>query len=571
MRRRYISILLCLLIGLSTNSYAQDDTKFKAATYFKYKDYNRALKMYLEMYKEDSTNVETNLNIGICYINVNDDRSQAIPYLKSVYDKGEYEDELVLHLGKAYMYAYEFDEAISYFNIYKKSKNQAKQDVAEFFLRNCENSKALIKSPLDITFENLGPIINTKYPEYYPFITKNTDPNIDAEVLYFTSSREKNVRKRKSSFGYFTSDIYYSDLTDTSWSKAATIGNVVNTMEDEQCVYVTPDGKDMILSLDTEISFGDIFHTAPVRKGIFSKLIMYDKPINTKRTELEGCITMDGNMMIVSRKTRKGGFGETDLYMHKKLNDGTWGPGVNLGSNINTEFKEAFPMFDEKTGTLYFSSEGHLNMGGFDIFKAKYDSTENTFGQAENIGYPINTPEDNLQISLSEDGKSAYVSAYRKEGLGDLDIYKITFNEYKPKEVIVTERKDSIVYIYVEKIVYKDKEEDQNTSDPKNTGKGNKDNATEISDESGLVYRVQIGVYLNPISSGKVFKGIQSISKKSAESGVKYFSGSFSTFGNAQDGKENINELGITDAFIVAYFDGKRISIQAALAYENKE
>ncbi len=347
-------------------------------------------------------------------------------------------------------------------------------------------------------------------------------------------------------------------MIDDTWTKASTIGNVVNSIEDEQCVFVTPDGKDMILSLDNETSFGDLFYTSPVRKGIFSKIVMFDKPINTKRVELEGCIFNDGDNMIVSRKPRKGGFGETDLYMHKKNRNGTWSEGVNLGSNVNTEFKEAFPMYDDKTGILYFASEGHLNMGGFDIFRSKYDSTDNTFGQAENIGYPINTPEDNFQLSFSEDRKSAYISAYRKEGLGDLDIYKITFNDYypeEPEEIVKRERYDSIVYIYVEKVVIKEvSTEFKENSD----------------DSSGLLYRIQIGVYANSISSINVFKGVSDISKKRSKNGVKYFSGAFSTLSNAKDAKENINELGIMDAFIVAYYDGKSISIQEAISVENK-
>ena len=159
---------------------------------------------------------------------------------------------------------------------------------------------------------------------------------------------------------------------------------------------------------------------------------------------------------------------------------------------------------------------------------------------------------------FSEDRKSAYISAYRKEGLGDLDIYKITFNDYypeEPEEIVKRERYDSIVYIYVENVVIKDvSTEFKENSD----------------DSSGLLYRIQIGVYANSISSINVFKGVSDISKKRSKNCVKYFSGACSTLSNAKDAKENINELGITDAFIVAYYDGKSISIQEAISVENK-
>lgn len=564
MRRGYFAILLIVLISFCDNSFSQTDAKFTAATYFKYKDYVRALDKYLELYKEDPTNIETNLKIGICYLNINHDRTQSLPYLKFVLDKGEFDDDLYMYLGRSYMYAYDFDEAIKYFNKFKGGdKNYDKHDKAEFLLKNCENAKAFMKIPLDVTIENLGPKVNTEYPDYFPFISEKS------KILYFTSSREKNVRKRKSSLGYYTSDIYYSDFKNGEWEKASTIGNVVNTIEDEQCVYVTPDGQQMILSLDNENSFGDLFSTTPVRTGIFSKVLVFPEPLNTKHFEMEGCITADGNTMFVTRKKKRWSTSETDIYIHHKNTDGTWDEGKKLSSNVNTEFREAFPIYDEKTATLYFASEGHLNMGGFDIFKAKYDSTSQTFGQAENLGYPINTPEDNFQISFSEDHKTAYTSQFRKEGLGDLDIYKLTFNDAKTEEELVKKEgrgKDSIVYIYVEKIVVKEVE-------IKDTGEQKETKPKKVSDikgTKGLVYRVQIGVYSNPIAIEEVFKGIKDIKKEAISGGLKYYSGEYKTFSDAQDAKDYITANGVADAFIVAFYDNERISIQEAQSYENK-
>ncbi len=566
MRKIYLVTFLLMAMGISNISEAQNDAHFKAKTYLKYKDYYRALNEYLQLYGQDKTNSEINYNIGFCYLNINDDKSKAIPYLEFVLNKGEkYDNKLFLYLGMAYMYAYKFDEAIKYYKQYQEKANRDGQDVAEAFMKNCENAKILMKNPVNVTFENLGDLINTPYPEFFPFVTK------DQRTLYFTTTREKNVRKRKSSLGFFTSDIYFSNSANKKWTKAESIGNTVNTIEDEQCTYITPDGKNMVISVDNDESFGDLFISTTGKKGQFSKPVAFSKPVNTKRIELEGCIFEDGKTMIAS-SNRKRGFGDMDLYIFKKLADGTWDKGTNLGAEINTEFKEAFPIYDEKKGILYFSSQGHINIGGFDIFKSKYDSVNKVFEPAVNMGYPINTPEDNLQFSLAGNDCEAYISAYRKEGLGDLDIYKITFNDIKCKTDIDSydedgmpakiKIRDSIVYVYIHDTVFLNK--GAGGSNPN----GGLNGAKQFSDNS-LVYRVQIGFYQNDVDKDVVFKGLDSVYIEPVSGGTKYFTGSYPNFAKAQQAKAKLISMGHADAFIVAYYNDKRIKIEEAMNYEN--
>lgn len=551
-----------MTMGIFNISDAQNDAHFKAKTYLKYKDYYRALNEYLQLYEKDKTNSEVNFNIGFCYLNINDDKSKAIPYLEFILNKGEkYDPKLLLYLGMGYMYAYKFDDAIKYFKQYQEKANRDGQDVAESYLKNCENAKILMKNPLNVTFENLGNLINTPYPEYFPFVTK------DQRTLYFTTTREKNVRKRKSSLGFFTSDIYFSNSANKKWGKAESIGNIVNTIEDEQCTYISPDGKNMVISIDNEESFGDIFISTTGKKGQFSKPTPFSKPVNTKRIELEGCIFQDGKTMIAS-SNRKRGMGDMDLYIFKKLPDGNWDKGTNLGESVNTEFKEAFPVYDEKKGILYFASQGHINIGGFDIFKSKYDSVNQTFEPAINMGYPINTPEDNYQISIAGNECEAYISAYRKEGLGDLDIYKITFNDIKCKTDIDAldddgtpvriKVRDSIVYVYVHDTVFVNKNPDGSI------------NNKQLTDNK-LVYRIQLGFYQNPIQKDLVFKGLDSVYIEPVTGGTKYFTGSFPDFAKAQNAKDYLLSKGYSDAFIVAYYNGKRITIEEARNYENNK
>ncbi len=418
----YLALAVFIFTLICNYSNAQTNDGFGAKDYLEYEDYNRALIEYLKLYKANKGDLNLNTKIGLCYLHVNEDKTKAIPYLEFAYKKGGYDDELLLYLGMAYMYAYKFDEAIKYFNDYKGKVKAKNQEIVNHYIKNCESAKLIIKNPVNVTFENLGKDINSKYPDYQPFVTK------DQGTLYFTSGRETNSKKIQSSQGYFTSDIYFSKVKEGEWMKAKGIGNMINTAEDEQCVYVTPDGKNMIISIDNEIVFGDLFISSTLDNKQFSKPVPFNRPVNSEGLELEGCISEDANMMIISSK-RDEGLGETDLYMVKKLPNGNWGLPINLGPNINTPYKEAFPRFDEKNNILYFSSEGHDNMGGFDIFKSQFNSETQTFEKAVNMGYPINTPEDNMQFSVAGNKRDGYISAWRKEGIGDLDIYKLIFND----------------------------------------------------------------------------------------------------------------------------------------------
>lgn len=140
--------------------------------------------------------------------------------------------------------------------------------------------------------------------------------------------------------------------------------------------------------------------------------------------------------------------------MSRKLPTGQWGVPINIGAEINTKFNEDFPVFSSDGETIYFCSQGHNSMGGFDIFKSSWNNETQEWMSPVNLGHPINTPEDNMTISFAGSGTHAYVSAYREDGFGDLDIYKITFNGTDP---VVTAIKGTIkAQVVIDNKKYKD-------------------------------------------------------------------------------------------------------------------
>jgi hypothetical protein len=215
----------------------------------------------------------------------------------------------------------------------------------------------------------------------------------------------------------------FSKLVNNKWTPPL---NINPDLQSDGNLYVSclsADGKTMLL-LKREQENSDIY-SSTFDGSKWSKSVKLNKNINTKYWESFGFISEDGNYLVFS-SDRPGGFGGLDLYISKKQN-GDWGPAVNLGPEINTPFNEDRPSLVNDGKTLFFASQDHDNIGGYDIFKSELQSN-GIWSKPQNLGYPFNTPDDNIFFMPIGNGKSGFVSLYREaEGFGKEDIYKITF------------------------------------------------------------------------------------------------------------------------------------------------
>lgn len=432
-RGRVFTILLALFCSLA--GYSQSLEK-SANELFEKLNYQGALKGYLNILKKDPKNVEINYKVAYCYLHTNIDRTKAIQYLEVVtkQEKEKYDNEAWFMLGKAYQYAHRWDEAVQAYQKYKiKAKDPKNTAKADRQIETCNTGKDLMKRPVDVTFTNLGKDVNSEGADYYPWIPAN-----EAFVI-FTSRRKGNVGNIIDYDGYYTSDIYVSDVKEGSWMKAKNVGAGLNTQDDEQCVGLTFDGKTMLIYIDHQATYGDIYRAENVKGKGFDKPEPYGPTVNTSALETAGSITSDGNILLFA-SDKPGGLGGTDIYMVRKLPTGEWGEPFNLGPNVNTKFNEDFPHISEDSGTLYFASEGHNSMGGYDIFKSIFDPIEKSWSKPSNMGFPINNAYDNMTFCVSGTNRDGYVSAVRPEGFGDFDIYKVTFNEVDERQTVLRGR-----------------------------------------------------------------------------------------------------------------------------------
>jgi len=419
-----------------------------AKDFYAMRNFREALEEYLLLYKKDNKSLTYNYRLGICYLNLYTDRTKAIPYLEFAVKHPKVEVDAWYELGRCYFYNYRFDDAINAFKTYQKlQKTKGDKFIvpAHRQIEMCRNAIEMIKTPVNVTFHNLGEQINSPYPDFSPYVPA------DESFLLFTSKRENNTGRLPDFDGFNTSDVYISSSRENVWGKAKSVGTFINTDLVEEVAGLSADGNVFFIYIDNYEGFNDIIWS--MRKGrSFQKGTKISPDINSNVLESSATISPDKETIVFASE-REDGFGGTDLYFSKKLPSGEWSLARNMGDLLNTEYNEEFPNFSTDGKTLYFASQGHKSMGGYDIFKSTWDNATESWSAPVNLGYPVNTPEDNMSISFSANGRYAYLAAFRPEGLGDLDIYKVIFHDVDPPFTVVRGKvlnKDSSnIYSYI--------------------------------------------------------------------------------------------------------------------------
>lgn len=434
---KHIFSLLVVAFSCVLNSAAQEygsadfKKKFNKADALVYDgSFLEALPLLEDLYRSDSMNANVNHLLGICYLRGKNDHQRAIDLLESaarnvaapdMYQEGNWKEKKApgityYYLGKAYHYKNRFDRAVSNYYNYRsfislddvETYNQVRQQI-----QYAENAMELVKNPVGVKVKNLGPVVNTKYPEYCPAVSA------DGNTLIFTSRREGGTTDNIDDDGRYFEDIYVSTKKGGKWSKPVSIGSNINTAGHESAIGLSPDGQLLFIYKDDN-NDGNIYQSERNADG-WSDPVSLGSDINTDAWETHASITADKEMLVFTSNRSEGGYGGRDLWYCKKLPNGEWGLAMNMGSVINTDYEEDSPFISADGKTLVFSSMGHTSMGGFDIFRSKWE--DGAWTAPENIGYPINTSEDDVFFVLNPDGRTAYYSSRMDGGFGDTDIY----------------------------------------------------------------------------------------------------------------------------------------------------
>jgi outer membrane protein OmpA-like peptidoglycan-associated protein len=253
-------------------------------------------------------------------------------------------------------------------------------------------------------------------------------------VMIFTSRREGSTGGEIDENGEFNEDIYITEKVDGKWSAPKNIGTNINTSGHDASIGLSADGRELFTYDGT--GQGDIKFCKLKKDSSWSKPYLMSGSINTTHSETSICITPDGGTVFFT-SDREGGHGGFDIYMSHQDKKGEWSKAINLGTTINTAEDDEGPFMDLDGKTLYFSSRAHKGMGGYDIFKSVFDSATTKWSEPENLGYPINTADDDIYFVLSGDGRHGYYASIREDGLGEKDIYMITMPERKDYHKLV--------------------------------------------------------------------------------------------------------------------------------------
>ena len=332
-------------------------------------------------------------------------------------------------LGMAEMKSGEYASALIHFNVYLAQTGMSEKNkiVASKNVRNCEFAINAMKNPVPFNPVSIGSAINTTDDEYWPSITA------DGQTLMFT--RQPVSHNGSAVKEFLQEDFFLSYFTDDTWQKAINAGAPLNTRLNEGAQTLSSNGRYMYFTAcDRPGGVGscDIYFSF-FNEGKWSEPYNLRTPVNSTHWESQPSISADGKTLFFS-SNRPGGMGGKDLWYSTMNDRNQWTTPVNMGDKINTDGDEMSPFIHFDGKTLYFASDGRIGLGGFDIFMTRMNS-DSSWSDPQNLGYPINTYNDEMGLVIESEGQKAYFSATRDKINGKDIFYFDLYESVRPAPV----------------------------------------------------------------------------------------------------------------------------------------
>jgi outer membrane protein OmpA-like peptidoglycan-associated protein len=390
-------------------------------------EYREAVPHLLEAVRSDAEAIsnkaiEANFFLGICYLKLGEG-DNALPFMKKVYEiDKEYYPEIEYMMGQCAESALKFKEAVKYYENFLKVEGVKKDPLmmteVTKRLDECKTASELMANPVKVKIENVGPVVNSVYPDYTPVLTA------DESVMIFTSRRVGNMGNNKDSYldqeeEFPLEDIYMTVKRDGQWSEPVNLGPPVNTDDHDAAIALSPDGSQLFVYKG--IGEGDIYLSRKKGLNWTQPESLGDKINLPKTSELSCSITADGKTLYFSTN-RPGGYGGLDIWK-SQLIKGQWSEPMNMGPKINTKDDDDAPFIHPDGVTLYYSTKGKKTMGGYDIVYTTLE--KNGWSEPENMGYPINSVQDDIYYVVTANDHG-YYSSYKQGGTGKHDIFMVS-------------------------------------------------------------------------------------------------------------------------------------------------
>ncbi len=446
-------------------SYIPEEMFADANDFIVSEEYRDALALFQRLQADGYDNPNITYLEGICYLNIPGQQERAVSsfevavnHIDEEYKQNDLKETGAPPVAKFYLgIAYRLDERISealnvFHNLTKDwpaSDSQMHQKIRHE-IGICNTADKLMKHPVECTFQNAGPLVNTPYNNFNPVTTP------DEKELYYMSELK------------FYDAFVKSNKTGGTWSEGKNLSSAIKSDGSFYITGISSDGKTLLFHSFTMFSGEDIYE-AVVDGGKWSKPVKLDSTVNTGFIENHASFSPDGKTLYFT-SSRTGGYGGLDIYSSKMGKDGHWSQPVNLGPAVNTVYDDIAPFMSPDGKRLFFASAGHENMGGFDLFTAQKDSTGG-WSNPVNLGYPLNTTADN-EFFFPVNDTTGYIFAYRDDSYGEEDIYRVTIQDLFRKGIIpftITVQQKNIsgvseqAKLYVVDILNKDTIQPENT------------------------------------------------------------------------------------------------------------
>jgi|GEM_PF-306964 len=318
----------------------------------------------------------------------------------------------------------ELDEALEAYQTFlskTKSGKSLEYELCVEGIEQCKYAKDLMANPHNVKAVNLGREINSRYDDYTPSMSA------DGNLMVFTTRRGdvaggQSAVDTGSDYKFFE-DVYYSerDPETHEWTKAFPIEGKINSPYYDAVLSLAPDAKSMFVYRNNAGSAGDIFQSFKDEvKGQWSEPTKMPKPVNTSYFESSISLTADGGQVYFISE-RPGGRGQGDIWSAKRMGKDGWSSPENLGDAINSALDEKFVFVHPSGQTIFFASNGHQTMGSYDIFRS--DLINGRWSVPVNLGYPVNTVNEESTFSLTADYKTLLIAAEYDDTAGERDIY----------------------------------------------------------------------------------------------------------------------------------------------------